>query len=87
MDLLVLTETWNEGAHLHTVEVTHSSDPVHQQGYLNAAVFVWRAGRSGTQLEVLIGSQQRQPLFGSQGSLQEANFISQLIFIHNYFHL
>lgn len=80
-------ERWNGGADLHTVEVTHSSDPVHQQRYLGAAVSVWCAARSGTQLELLIGSQQRQPLFGSQGSLQEANFIPQLILIQNYFYL
>lgn len=87
MDLFVLRELWNEVAHLHIVELTHSSDPVHQKRYLNTAVFMWRAGRSRTQLKVLIGSQQRQPLFGSQGSIQETNFISQLIFIQNDFHL
>lgn len=80
---------WTEGAHLQAVEVTHSSDPVHQQGHLHAAVFVRRAGgsRSQTQLVVLMGSQQRQPLLGSQGSLQEANFLPQLIFIQNNIHL
>lgn len=87
MDLSVLIQIWNEGAHLHPVEVTHSPDPVHQQRYLHAAVFLRPAGRPRTRLEVLIGSQQHQPLFGPQGSLQEANFIPQLTFIQNYFHL
>lgn len=72
---------------LHTVEFTHSSDPVHQQRYLSAAVFMWCARWSRDQREVLISFQQCQPLLGSQGSLQEANFFPQLIFIQNHFHL
>lgn len=80
-------EVWSQGAHLYAVEVAHRANPVHQQGDPNAAVLLRRAGRSRCPLEVLIGSQQRQPLFGSQGSLQKANFLPQLIFIQNYLHL
>lgn len=73
--------------HLQTVEVTHSSDPVHQQGNLSAAVFICHPGLRGTWLKAPIGPQRRQPPLGHQGSLQEANFIPQLILLQNHLHL
>lgn len=51
--------------HLQIVEVTHSSDPVHQQGNLGAAVFIWHPGLRGTRLKAPIRPQRRQPPFGA----------------------
>ena len=73
--------------HLQIVEVTHSSDPVHQQGDLGAAVFIWHPGLCRTWLKAPIRPQRRQPPLGAYGSLQKANFLSQLIPVQNHLQL
>lgn len=72
---------------LQIVEVAHGADPVHQQGNLGAAVFVRRAGLWRTGPKASIGPKRRQPSLGPQASLQEANFIPQLILVQNPLHL